>query len=213
MHRFLQLTGLTALALACSSCGKQESGWRSYKEVTRQPERGHNHDHSHDQARAPASMPMPADMPGGGGAAPAGSLAWKTPEGWTESAGSGMRLASFSIGSGSDTGLCTIVMLGGNAGGEEANVVRWIGQIGLEVPAEDALRSFLERQEKITSAGGYKGIAVDLSELDPTKPQSMLAAMLDINGSTAFIKLTGPVALLKQEKPRFIEICASVTKP
>jgi hypothetical protein len=191
-----------ALAL-CASCGRNDSAWRTYREVVVEP--GHNHDQ--------AAMAMPADMPGGGGAAPTGSLAWKSPDGWTESPGTGMRLVSFAVGSGTDTGLCTIVMLGGDAGGVEANVVRWIGQIGATAPSGDALGAFMARQDKIASAGGFEGLAVDLTELDPSLPQSMLAALLDVDGSTAFIKLTGSPSLLKQEKQRFLEVCRSIKKP
>ena len=63
-------------------------------------------------------------------------LAWDLPEGWTETPGNGMRLVTFHS-TDKDPVECTIVSLGGMAGGLESNIVRWMGQINIPMPAQD----------------------------------------------------------------------------
>ena len=56
---------------------------------------------------------------------------WKKPDSWIPSRGSSMRLASFEIPCSGGVGELSIIQLGGEGGGLEANVNRWRGQIGL----------------------------------------------------------------------------------
>ena len=149
----------------------------------------------------------------GEGLSESSRFVWKAPPGWRESTGSGMRLASFAVGSGSDTGLCTIVRLGANAGGLEANIVRWLGQLGIEEPADDVLREFAAAQPQVESSGGLKGVVVDLSSFGPQEPgsPSMMAAQLSSEDATLFIKLTAPRSVLAQQVEAFRALCASVS--
>jgi hypothetical protein len=124
-------------------------------------------------------------------------------------------MATFTMGDASRTGMCTIVMLGGAAGGLEANVVRWLGQLGLQTPPDDDLQAFLRRQITFATAGGFETVAVDLTELAPPGNDaagSMLSSIISADGSTCFVKLTGPAGLLKAEKNRFLELCRSLRK-
>jgi hypothetical protein len=184
--------GLAAACGIAAGCSR-EGDWRQYREVTAAAGR----------AEAPAAQQA---------SAPSGDLTWTAPTGWKEERGSGMRLASFAVGSGASTGLCTIIRLGGTAGGLEANVRRWIGQIGLPDPGEQDLADFLGRQQKLSLDGGWEGRIVDLTQMgDPgAEAGSMLACSLSGAGSTVFVKLTGPVSLLRQESANFSSLCRSL---
>jgi len=193
--------GVAAMAaLLLAACDGGQDGWRSYKEVYIAP--------------PPREMPahaMHGAMSGDGGGASA--LQWKAPEGWSESAGSGMRLATFTMGEGSSTGTCTIITLGGSAGGIEANVTRWVGQTGSAALEDDALKAFIGRQQTIKSEGGFDIFVADLTELAPgDDAMSMLASISTIDGSSCFVKLTGPVSLLKDQKQNFLALCKSLKK-
>ena len=59
-------------------------------------------------------------------------LKWETPEMWTEVKGHSMRLASFTVPTTKGEGDLSITTFSGESGGIEANVNRWLGQIGLE---------------------------------------------------------------------------------
>lgn len=195
-----QLSFLILASLALIGCDIRDPRWRSYEEIniSERPTRD--------------AMPRPEARPSSASRAP---LKWTRPESWQEQPGSGMRLATLSVSN--DTGLatCTFVSLSGAAGGLEANVRRWIGQLDIEPPAPDALSAFLERQPRLTSDGGFEGTLVDLTELGPTADgSSMLAAIFSVNGSTLFVKMTGPLALLTGEKDRFTALCQSLrTEP
>lgn len=181
-------------AVLLAGCGGRKAEWRSYREVTvTQP--------------APAMPPMAGQAADGG--APA--LEWTVPEGWAETAGSGMRLATFTLGEGAATGVCTIVLLGGNAGGLEANVARWIGQTGAKPPEGEALQAFIGKQQSLKSAGGFDVFIADLTSLAANdEASSMLAAIATIGESTCFVKLTGSAATIKAQKDKFVALCGSL---
>jgi hypothetical protein len=142
-----------------------------------------------------------------------GSINWKTPVGWAETKGSGMRLATFAVNSGGDAATCTIVLLGGNAGGLEANILRWIGQAGLKPLSEDEMKSFVSKQQTIKSDGGLDVFIADLTTLsDKNAKSTMIASIVTVGESTGFVKLSGPAEVLTAQKENFIQLCKSLTK-
>src|SRR5262245_48698828 len=74
----------------------------------------------------------------------AGRLKWTAPKGWKELAGSGMRVASFSVPGKAEM---SVVTLPGDAGGELANVNRWRNQIGLPPLDQKALDAAAKRRK------------------------------------------------------------------
>tara|TARA_R110002072_G_scaffold173600_3_gene328451 strand:- start:10553 stop:11533 length:981 start_codon:yes stop_codon:yes gene_type:complete len=64
-----------------------------------------------------------------------GKPVWKTPDGWTEQGGSGMRAATFVIGDPADDVECSVIALPNDAPASDEyilpNVNRWRGQLGL----------------------------------------------------------------------------------
>ena len=138
------------------------------------------------------------------------SLKWVTPAGWQESPGSGMRVATFA-GPNVET---TIISLGGNAGGLQANVVRWLRQIEIVDLSTPELDKILAAQENLTSQGGF---AVTVFDLNPwakqktTSQNSMMAAIVNVDSSTVFIKMTGDTAAIDKNREKFIQLCQSLT--
>lgn len=57
----------------------------------------------------------------------------------------------------------SLTLLGGDGGGLDGNVLRWLRQLNRPRPTDDALRAFLRRQERFLSAGGLDVVIVDLS--------------------------------------------------
>lgn len=189
---------LTACLAVISGCGFREPQWRVYEEVMIDGHASHNHE------AAPATRPAQAVR--------TGALRWTAPEGWSEEKGSGMRLSTFKMSRDGAAGVCTIVTLGGAAGGIEPNVSRWIGQLKLPALSAEEMATFLNRQKKIQTAGGFEGVVVDLTELGDPSPgtESMLAAIIKVDGVSLFVKLTGPVGLIKAELEAFTKLCESV---
>jgi hypothetical protein len=138
-------------------------------------------------------------------------LSWSVPQGWREQTGSGIRLATF-IADGIE---CSIVILGGAAGGLESNAARWMEQVNIPVPSPQELQAFIDSQERFSSKGGFEGVVIDLSQLqqdqDPSAA-SMAAAIISVDGSRAFVKMTGSLQAVRDNKQKFMELSVSLTK-
>lgn len=98
-----------------------------------------------------------------GSAAPASASSGKpvtytVPEGWQETAASGMRMASFNIGQGEAVAEVTIIAAGG---GIEANVGIWLGQVGVEADADTTARILAESQEVTVNSLAAKLYTID----------------------------------------------------
>jgi hypothetical protein len=204
---------LAAMVVAASGwgvgCGRDRVDVRTYREIRVAPE-----------AAAPRASPH-GTMPAGtlpAMAAPSGQvagrgLAWDTPETWQESPGTGMRMASFAIASAGEEALGTLITLSGPAGGLDANVARWLGQLGLPVPEGAAFAEWLGTQERFETQGGLPGVLVDLVPLTREQgagEESMMVGVVTLGAQTAFLKLTGPSTLLEQEKDRLKAISRSL---
>ncbi len=198
---------LVLVTMLCSCDGRKPS-WRTYKE--------------HEVIVPAPKAPHAAHAMGEAAAAPAGdesshaALQWKTPQGWSETrSDSGMRLATFDVKGDAGAAMCTIVLLGGDAGGLKANVVRWIGQLQVTVPADAEFEAFIKRQQTFASDGGFNTVIIDLTELGPANndaANSMLASYITVGESACFVKLTGPAGLLKKQKENFVQLCRSLKK-
>jgi len=186
------------LMVMSAGCGLQEPRWQTYEEVYLKPAAAKSPSQS---ATSQPPHEHTEQKP----------LRWTKPEGWNELAGSGMRIATFTTTSGEHSATCTVISLSGAAGGLEANVVRWIGQLKLAKPSPEELTSLLDRQHRYQSQGGLDGVLIDLTELGPAADNSsMLASLVPYQGATLFIKMTGPIELLAAEKDRFSSLCTSL---
>jgi hypothetical protein len=207
------LIALPVIALITTACEKPERTARFYREVSMIP----------DNAIAPGTPPMMMPVATNAPTTPAGAasamgelppelrtqslpLEWTTPEGWTELAGSGMRIATWNV----EGQECTLMSFPGDVGGDEANIRRWLGQVGQSVPAE-ALAAFVASPARFTTAGGFEGRLFDFADLPGATGQSVLASIIPIGDQSAFVKLMGDAAVLKRQKAAFETLSRSIT--
>lgn len=222
------------IVFGLTSCGQRDLTKRKYREVVVEPSlktmpaMPANHPHIDLPPGHPAISGMPENF---NSQSPSGSmmsadpktqaqiqasaasipLIWQTPAGWNEMKGSGLRLVTFQ--SAKDFPIeCSIVSLGGMAGGLESNIHRWMGQINLSI-SDAEFEKFMQTQEKITSQGALPIILFDFTKLQTASPQdvpSMIAGILTIEEKTIFVKMTGTKAAVLHHKENFKQLCQSL---
>ena len=184
---------LVAATLMLAGCKKEEV--QSYSA----PKDGSAAASAAPPKMAPGTVTVPAD---------ASPVHWTTPAGWQEQPAGGMRVGSFMVNKDGQTGDVSIVPLGGGSGGELANVNRWRGQVGLEPIDEAKLAGSAEK----VSIGNAPAFLYEMAGTDPKtkQPARIIGSMLPAEGTTWFFKMTGPEALVAQEKPVFKEFLQSI---
>lgn len=165
------------------------------------------------QTPAPSTPPMmqpgagPNSMLGREGEVPpppkATDIVWELPEGWTERAGSGMRIAEFLPDAGVEDGLVTLIALGPGAGGLEANVSRWRGQVGLPPQGESQT---LQVEGKRT----FTFVTFARESREAGLPLTTAAAVYSLGDRTLFLKFTGPTDFVTDHKLDFLELAGSL---
>lgn len=141
-----------------------------------------------------------------------GHLSWTLPKGWQEQPASGMRLATFRLASDPQKIDCYVVALGGMAGGLEANLSRWMDQIELQRSAEN-LQSLMNSSESLKTQDGQEAKIYDFTTIQkdvPTSDKSMIAAVISSAEVTVFIKMTGSVEAVSQNRNNFLELVKSI---
>lgn len=140
-------------------------------------------------------------------------LAWDVPEGWVEEEGNGMRLVTFHPEGSKQAMECSITSLSGESGGLKANAMRWIGQLKLTVLPEEEVNAFLEKAERLKSAGNLEYAILDFTKLQESSgPQtpSMISAVLELPESTVFIKMSGSKEAVSSHRDKFKSLCRSL---
>lgn len=141
------------------------------------------------------------------------ALLWETPKEWVEKKGSGLRLATFNGTNPKAMVETSIVSLGGQAGGVEANVTRWIQQLGLNVPDTQKLNDFINQQEHFSTSSSLPITVIDLTQLqdkNPANSPSMVAAIIDKKDTQIFIKMTGEKQAVLQNRDTFKKFIKSI---
>ena len=134
-------------------------------------------------------------------------LVWTAPAQWKTKVASAMRKASYTVGEdGASGGDLAITAFPGDVGGDLANINRWRGQLQLSPLSETELAGALT----LVESGGLKIRVVELAGTVADKPQRMLGAIVPYRGTTWFFKLTGPDALIANEKPVYLEFIRTV---
>lgn len=212
MNSWSASTCFVLCALVLSACGRDATSpqMRRYREIATTP-----HTHAEESSGA-SSMERAQSQMGGSGmnapGAPAVSAAsvavnWTTPDGWTEQRGNPMRIATFLVGP--EKAECTLTAFPGTVGGIEENLQRWAGQIGLQATPE-GFAKFARAPLTFKTEGGFSCLVYDFASLAPNAEPSMLAAILPLDEQTLFVKLTGPRALLADQKEAFTALCRSL---
>ncbi len=141
-------------------------------------------------------------------------LAWVSPEGWKEEAGTHMRMATFHQMADPQAIDCSIIALGGPAGGPEANLSRWMGQLGLQV-SDDNLKQLITSAQDFKTKGGLEAKIFDFTILQTKgnpSDKSMIAAIMTVDQTTVFVKMTGSIEAVKQNKDNFLKLLVSITR-
>ncbi len=153
-------------------------------------------------ASAPTDVPVTqaAVMPTGL------TLTWTAPAAWQPKALGTMRKGSFTV-SGKDgaTADLSIIALPGAVGGELANINRWRGQVSLAPIAETELAGATTR----VVGGDLTFTVVDLVGTGD-QAQRILGAMVPFDQSMWFFKLSGPAALVLDQKSAFLSFLQTV---
>ncbi|MBL8014231.1 MAG: hypothetical protein JNN05_10320, partial [Candidatus Omnitrophica bacterium] len=103
-----------------------------------------------------AGMQMPSAMTGV--VSPDANVKWQVPNGWSEIAGGGMRIVSFRNVKEPEAIDVSIVSLSGPAGGLQANLIRWAGQIDLDLQEDsDKLRILTDASTPLKTNTGQSG--------------------------------------------------------
>lgn len=130
-------------------------------------------------------------------------ITWKLPQGWVARDGGSMRLVTLNLKDNPDLFDCSIVALPGDAGGLHANLKRWMGQINLNVTDKDFDHFVMNTSDNIFDFGR-------LQKNQPQTAMSMITAMLNVGGTTVFVKMNAPQSAIKKHKNAFLELVKSV---
>lgn len=114
------------------------------------------------------------------------------PEHWKPGQLNSFRIAAFEVTEGDQKAEITISVAGGDL---LANVNRWRGQVDLEPWSTVDLN----REMKLIEGNGFDAASVAL--IGPVN--TILGAVIERDGRTWFVKLTGPSELAKTEQPHF----------
>lgn len=156
----------------------------------------------------PHAMPM---VPGMGPAASASDVTWKVPKGWQTQAPSAMRVGSFLIpGPDGRPADVSVIPLGGDAGGDLANINRWRDQIDLPPLSEKDLASALHSR----SLGGHTFRVIDFVSdkalIGGRDKKRVVAGILPHGGQTWFFKMAGEDRWVEASKDDFFAFLSSV---
>jgi hypothetical protein len=152
-----------------------------------------------------ATMPTNASLPNPVAPVPPSSsekpqIQWDVPPGWISAAASAMRFASFAAEKNGEKADISVVTFPGDGGSDADNINRWRQQIGLgPVDSVDAIIVPLH-------AGALHFSTVDIAGATAR----VLAGWTRHDGRTWFFKMTGPPAVIEQEKPKFLAFLQSV---
>lgn len=134
-------------------------------------------------------------------------LTWTAPSHWRVKPGSAMRKGSYTVpGKEGGEADLAITAFPGDVGGNLANVNRWRGQLELGPITEADLGPVTTHMD----IGPLHVDVVEFANPKTAQPQRMLGAIIPFAGATWFVKLTGPDALVAQEKPAFFEFLNSI---
>jgi hypothetical protein len=155
----------------------------------------------------PSTAAGPNSMLGREGEVPpppsATDIVWELPEGWTDRAGSGMRIAEFLPDPTVTDGVITLIALGPAAGGLDANVSRWRAQVGLPPQGESELLE-IEGKRRFTF------VTLARESRDAGLPLTTAAAIYSLDDRTLFLKFTGPTAFVTEHKIDFLELAGTL---
>jgi hypothetical protein len=152
------------------------------------------------------SAPPPAPGPAASGA----PLQWQAPQGWVQAGERPMRLVTFLAGSSQETE-CYVTVLPGQAGGIEANLNRWRGQMG-QTPLDASGLAALPRARVLGADVPVMEVAGDFADMQGQRHTGyvLLAVVCPDKERTVFVKMVGPGDQVRAERDRFQAFLSSL---
>ncbi|MFT5206679.1 MAG: hypothetical protein ACI9CF_000418 [Candidatus Omnitrophota bacterium] len=138
------------------------------------------------------------------------SMHWIKPEAWVQKEAGGMRLASFETKASKPIDI-SIVTLSGSAGGLEANINRWRGQLGLQPLKGGAQSDTIDKINVNGMAVVIVWLEGNADQIDSQLAQSILAAIIKHGNKQYFIKLMGPVEAIESERENLNQFLESIS--
>ena len=122
-------------------------------------------------------------------------IKWEVPAGWTSAPPAPMRFASFAVEKNGEKADISVVTFPGDGGSDLDNVNRWRQQIGLGPVDANGLKSMV---------GELHAGDVHLDTVDMAGGSARVVAAWTRHGGNAwFFKMSGPAALIEQQKTNF----------
>ena len=137
------------------------------------------------------------------------ALEWDVPERWAPAQGNPMRLASFQIAPDTE---CYLMTFPSEAGGFEANAVRWYGQMGQAPPPPTALAD-LPVLQVFGQPAPLVYVAGDYTDMTGTTRAgyALLGVAAHVpGGGMLFVKMTGPEQVVLEQRDAFERFCQSI---
>ncbi len=139
-------------------------------------------------------------------------LAWDIPKDWKQVGGHPMRLGTFRSASDANAFDCSVILLGGEAGGLDSNLARWVGQLGLKTTPEN-YKTLTTKAQSMKTKGGLDVKIYDLTVLQGSpSAKGMMVGVLTIEASSVFVKITGTVGSLRKERESFTAFVGSLKR-
>ncbi len=208
------MTGVAGSILAglLSACGSEPKA-RTYAEVAFKPlPQAAAGMGGMGMGQLPPTNASPVDI----------QVTWTLPETWQmRDSANAMRIGSFAV---PDPSLAhmgemdpnaldvSVVQLAGDAGGLKANILRWMGQVGL-IASPDELQALIDGAGKLKLKTGQEGIFVDFTDRlsgDMTQSKSIYGAILSTPEYTVFVKAMGERERLVKAKAELKAFCESL---
>jgi hypothetical protein len=150
-------------------------------------------------------------------------VTWTLPGNWMiKDSANGMRIGSFAVGDPSlmNTGEVdpkaidiSVVQLAGDAGGLQANIQRWMGQVSIKASPEE-MADLIKSSKKFKTRSGQEGMYVDLTDKlsgDMTQSKTIFGAVIQTADYTVFVKGTGDRVRVLKIIPEIKTFCESLS--
>ena len=193
------------------ACGEQDQSF-SIDEVRpgRAPQIQRGAGLTHVERLSPRVRPGAGSHPGSGSQAQPGpppELIWKLPDGWKELPATQYRKANFTLERSAEVE-CYFSVTGG---GLMPNVNRWYRQMK-QSPVTEEVVAGLSRHPLFKGQAALVDLEGDFAGMSgKSRPEfRMLGLILPLSGDQVLsVKMTGPKALVAEEKANFLALCAS----
>jgi hypothetical protein len=137
---------------------------------------------------------------------------WNAPANWTETDPGAMVFKKYSVtGAGGGTGVVSVSVFQGGAGGTLINVNRWRGQMSLPPVAQEDLGNVAQSLE----IAGDRATLVDFSGTDRQSGQAarLVALIVPHGESTWYYKLTGDGPVVQEQRENFMKFVKTARYP